>query len=85
MAKLNTAPAAEPFALWTVDHKPSPQLMADIRSTLKALDAAGANQIADYWVQELHLISGHPNLKRWTNGALYLMQRDLMQAQLTDH
>ena len=82
MPKLSTIPAAEPVVLWTVDHKPSSQLAAEIRSTLKALDAAGAQHITDFWVQELHLINGHPNLKRWTDGALYLMQRDLMQAEL---
>jgi hypothetical protein len=82
MPKLTAIPAAKPVQLWTVDHKPSAQLMAEIRSTLRALDAAGADQVTDFWVQELHLINGHPNLKRWTDGALYLMQRDLMQAEL---
>ena len=82
MPKLSTVPKPEPVALWTVDHKPSAQLAADIRSTLRQLDAAGARHVTDFWVQELHLINGHPNLKRWTDGALYLMQRDLMQAEL---
>jgi len=84
MPKLTTIPAAKPVQLWTVDHQPSAQLMAEIRSTLRALDAAGADHVTDFWVQELHLINGHPNLKRWTAGALYLMQRDLMQAELTN-
>ena len=82
MPKLTTIPAPEPVLLWSVDHKPSAQLMAEIRSTLNALDAAGAQHVTDYWIQELHLVNGHPNLKRWTAGALYLMQRDLMQAEL---
>jgi len=58
--------------------------MAEIRFTLGALDAAGADHVTDIWIQELHLINGHPNLKRWTTGALYLMQRDLMQAELAN-
>ena len=84
MPKLQNIPAAEPVSLWSVDHKPSAQLMAEIRSTLNALDAAGVQQVTDYWIQELHLVNGHPNLKRWTDGALYLMQRDLMQAELAN-
>jgi hypothetical protein len=82
MPKLTAIPAAEPVQLWTVNHEPTPQLMGEIRSTLRALDAAGSDHVTDFWVQELHLVNGQPNLKRWTNGALYLMQRDLMQAQL---
>ena len=79
MPKLTTIPAPEPVLLWSVDHKPSAQLMAEIRSTLNALDAAGAQHVTDYWIQELHLINGRPNLKRWTDGALALIQRDLKQ------
>ena len=79
MPKLKTIPAPETVWHLPVDDKPSPQLMAEIRSTLNALDAAGAQHVTDYWIQELHLVSCRPNLKRWTDGALALIQRDLKQ------
>jgi hypothetical protein len=56
--------------------------MADIRAGIRKLDALGATGHADYWVQELHRIDGHPIERRWTAGALRLIERDVIQAEL---
>jgi|DEB0MinimDraft_6_1074348.scaffolds.fasta_scaffold57921_2 hypothetical protein len=82
MPKLTTIPAATPVQLWPVEKAPSAQLMADIRTGIRRLDALGATGHADYWVQELHRIDGHPIERRWTAGALRLIERDVIQAEL---
>lgn len=56
-----------------------PQIAAAIRQGIRQLDAMGANHLADYWVQELHQISGHPIAHRWNSGNLALIERDVMQ------
>jgi len=82
MPKLTTLLTPEVVKPWTTDHKPSPQLMADIRAGISNLDRLGATRVADWWSYELHHVSGYPNLKRWTVGALALIERDVMQAEL---
>jgi hypothetical protein len=82
MPKLTTIPQPTPVKLWTRDHKPSPQLAAAIRAGIRQLDALGADQVADYWICELHQIDGHPIECRWTDGALALIERDVLQASL---
>jgi hypothetical protein len=82
MPKLTTIPAATPVQLLPVETAPSAQLMADIRAGIRRLDALGATGHADYWVQELHRIDGHPIERRWTAGALRLIERDVIQAEL---
>jgi len=55
-----------------------PQVASAIRQGIRQLDAIGANQLADYWVQELHQVSGYPIPKRWNSGNLALIERDVM-------
>jgi len=82
MPKLTTLPQPTPVKLWSRDHKPSPQLAAAIMAGIRQLDALGADQHADYWICDLHRVDGHPIDCRWTDGALALIERDVMQAEL---
>ena len=81
MPKLTTLPTPEVVKPWTTDHVPSPELAAAIRAGIRQLDDLGSG-CASYWLDEMYYYSGHPNLKRWTAGALALIKRDVMQASL---
>lgn len=81
MPKLTTMPAptvhdGRPQAA------PSAALMAEIRAGIDRLYRLGFDMFGDYWVQELHRVDGHPIERRWTPGALRLIERDLIQAEL---
>lgn len=81
MPKLTTMPAPTVHD-GRPEASPSAQLMADIRAGIRRLDALGATGHADYWVQELHDVAGYPIERRWTAGALRLIERDVIQAEL---
>lgn len=82
MPKLTAIPTATPVRLWPAETAPSAQLMADIRAGIRTLDSLGATDHADYWAQELHDVAGYPIERRWTPGALRLIERDVMQAEI---
>lgn len=60
----------------------NPLIAKAIRDGIRELDRLGAEDFADYWVDELHEIDGYPIEHRWNATTLAKIQSDIAQASI---
>jgi hypothetical protein len=60
------------------------EIAAAIRAAINELDRIGAQMHADFWIDELFQVNGHPIDRRWHGQTLAKIQSDINQLSPQD-